>query len=48
VEILEMTVPEVVQGLDIPLNTAYSRLRLARHDFEEGLARHEARNQEKR
>ena len=48
VEILEMTVPEVVQGLDIPLNTAYSRLRLARQDFEEALARHEARNQEKR
>jgi RNA polymerase sigma-70 factor (ECF subfamily) len=48
VEILEMTVPEVVQGLDIPLNTAYSRLRLARQDFEEALARHEARNLEKR
>ena len=48
VEILEMTVPEVVQVLDIPLNTAYSRLRLARQDFEEALARHEAHNQEKR
>ena len=47
VEILEMTVPEVVQSLEIPLNTAYSRLRLARQDFEEALARHEARNREK-
>jgi RNA polymerase sigma-70 factor, ECF subfamily len=48
VEVLEMTVPEVVQALDIPLNTAYSRLRLARQDFEEALARHEARKQENR
>jgi RNA polymerase sigma-70 factor (ECF subfamily) len=40
-EILEMTVPEVVQALDIPLNTAYSRLRLARQSFEEALARHD-------
>jgi RNA polymerase sigma-70 factor (ECF subfamily) len=48
VEILEMTVPEVVQALDVPLNTAYSRLRLARQDFEEALAKHEARNQERR
>jgi RNA polymerase sigma-70 factor (ECF subfamily) len=48
VEILEMTVPEVVQALDIPLNTAYSRLRLARQDFEQALAKHEARNQENR
>jgi RNA polymerase sigma-70 factor (ECF subfamily) len=47
VEILEMTVPEVVQSLEIPLNTAYSRLRLARQAFEEALARHEARSQEK-
>lgn len=48
VEVLEMTVPEVVQTLDIPLNTAYSRLRLARQSFEEALARHEARAQEGR
>ncbi|MBN2574240.1 MAG: sigma-70 family RNA polymerase sigma factor, partial [Deltaproteobacteria bacterium] len=41
VEVLEMTVPEVVQALEIPLNTAYSRLRLARKLFEEALARHE-------
>jgi RNA polymerase sigma-70 factor, ECF subfamily len=48
VEVLEMTVPEVVQALEIPLNTAYSRLRLARESFEEALARHEARNEENR
>lgn len=41
VEVLEMTVPEVVEALEIPLNTAYSRLRLARKVFEEALARHE-------
>jgi RNA polymerase sigma-70 factor (ECF subfamily) len=34
VEILGMTVPEVAQALDMPLNTAYSRLRLARQSFE--------------
>jgi RNA polymerase sigma-70 factor (ECF subfamily) len=48
VEVLEMTVPEVVQALEIPLNTAYSRLRMARQSFEEALARHEARDEEKR
>jgi DNA-directed RNA polymerase specialized sigma24 family protein len=39
-----MTVPEIAEALDIPLNTAYSRLRAARMDFEERLARH-ARDQ---
>ncbi len=48
VEVLEMTVPEVVQALEIPLNTAYSRLRLARKLFEEALAAHEAPNGENR
>ena len=48
VEVLEMTVPEVVQSLDIPLNTAYSRLRLARQLFEEVLARREATHEENR
>lgn len=41
-EIEEMTVPEIAQALEIPLNTAYSRLRTARQAFEEALARHEA------
>ena len=42
VEVLEMTVPQVAQALEIPLNTAYSRLRMARQSFEEVLARYEA------
>ena len=46
VEVLEMTVPEVVQALEIPLNTAYSRLRMARQSFEEVLAKYEARDEE--
>jgi RNA polymerase sigma-70 factor (ECF subfamily) len=41
VEIEEMSVPEVAAALEIPLNTAYSRLRAARQEFEEALARHE-------
>jgi RNA polymerase sigma-70 factor (ECF subfamily) len=43
VELEEMTVPEVAELLEIPLNTAYSRLRAARQAFEAALARHEAR-----
>lgn len=39
VEVLEMTVPEVALALEVPLNTAYSRLRLARKLFDEALAR---------
>jgi RNA polymerase sigma-70 factor (ECF subfamily) len=39
VEVLEMTVPEVALALEIPLNTAYSRLRLARKLFDEALAK---------
>ena len=48
VEVLEMTVPEVAQALEIPLNTAYSRLRLARKSFEEALAGQESTDGEKR
>lgn len=33
VELEELPVPEVARALGIPLNTAYSRLRLARNDF---------------
>lgn len=39
VEIEGMTVPEVSDILEIPLNTAYSRLRAARLAFEAALAR---------
>jgi RNA polymerase sigma-70 factor (ECF subfamily) len=47
VELEEMSVPEVAEALEIPLNTAYSRLRAARQAFEAALARHEARNEGK-
>jgi RNA polymerase sigma-70 factor (ECF subfamily) len=46
-ELEEMTVPEIAQALQIPLNTAYSRLRAARQSFEERLARLAAREKAK-
>lgn len=39
VELEELTVPEAAEALEIPLNTAYSRLRAARQAFEAALAR---------
>ena len=36
-----MTIPEVAAALSIPLNTAYTRLRAVRADFERALARHQ-------
>jgi RNA polymerase sigma-70 factor, ECF subfamily len=47
VELEEMTVPEVADALEIPLNTAYSRLRAARLAFEAAVARHDARGKRK-
>ena len=38
-ELDELTVPEIAEILEIPLNTAYSRLRAARQAFEEAFAR---------
>jgi RNA polymerase sigma-70 factor (ECF subfamily) len=35
----ELPMPQVAEALEIPLNTAYSRLRLARRDFEEAARR---------
>jgi RNA polymerase sigma-70 factor (ECF subfamily) len=43
-ELEEMAVPEIALALEIPLNTAYSRLRTARLAFEQALARHLARD----
>src|SRR3954454_23624576 len=43
VDVEDMSVPEAAEVLGIPLNTAYSRLRVARQNFEAALARHEAR-----
>jgi RNA polymerase sigma-70 factor (ECF subfamily) len=39
----EQSMPEIAEALDWPLNTAYSRLRLARADFAAALARLGAR-----
>jgi len=44
VDVHELSVPEAAEALGIRLNTAYSRLRVARQDFEMALARYEARN----
>lgn len=38
-EIEQMTAPEIARTLDIPLNTVYSRLRVARMELEEELRR---------
>lgn len=43
VELDGLSVPEAAEALELPLNTAYSRLRAARLAFEAALARHEAR-----
>jgi RNA polymerase sigma-70 factor (ECF subfamily) len=45
VELDELTVPEVAEVLEIPLNTAYSRLRTAREAFEEALARRQPQSE---
>jgi RNA polymerase sigma-70 factor (ECF subfamily) len=47
-ELEEMTVPEIAEAIGIPLNTAYSRLRAARQDFNEAFARHAARQKGRR
>lgn len=47
VELEELTIPEAAEALEIPLNTAYSRLRAARQAFDAALLRHEARNKGK-
>lgn len=39
-EIEQMTVPEIAEALALNLNTAYSRLRVARAEFEKAVARH--------
>jgi RNA polymerase sigma-70 factor (ECF subfamily) len=47
-ELEEMTTPEIAEAVGIPLNTAYSRLRVARQEFSEALARHDAQQKERR
>jgi RNA polymerase sigma-70 factor (ECF subfamily) len=44
-DIEEMTAPEISEAVGIPLNTVYSRLRVAREEFSEIVARERARPQ---
>jgi RNA polymerase sigma-70 factor, ECF subfamily len=44
-ELEQLPAPEIVQALGIPLNTVYSRLRLARAAFEAGLRRIQAKDE---
>jgi RNA polymerase sigma-70 factor (ECF subfamily) len=41
-ELEEMTMPEISEAIGVPLNTAYSRLRAARQEFNEAYLRHRA------
>lgn len=43
-ELEQMPMPEIAEALGINVNTAYARLRTARHEFEQALARHRARD----
>ncbi len=44
-ELEELTAPEIATVLGTPLNTVYSRLRLARAELEKAVARHRARDE---
>jgi RNA polymerase sigma-70 factor (ECF subfamily) len=43
-ELEQMAMPEIADALGINVNTAYARLRAARQEFEDALARHRARD----
>lgn len=43
-ELEQMAMPEISEALGINVNTAYARLRIARQEFEQALARHRARD----
>jgi RNA polymerase sigma-70 factor (ECF subfamily) len=45
VELEEMSMPEVAEALGINVNTAYTRLRAARQQFEAALGRHRAKGE---
>jgi len=47
-EVEEMTAPEVAEVLGIPLNTVYSRLRVARSDLEEAVGKLQREQEEAR
>jgi RNA polymerase sigma-70 factor, ECF subfamily len=42
-EVEGFTAPEIAEALELPVNTVYSRLRLARQSFEQAMARHVSR-----
>lgn len=44
-ELEQLTAPEIAAVVGAPLNTVYSRLRLARLDFAKAVARHRARDE---
>ncbi len=44
-ELEQMSAPEIADALDTPLNTVYSRLRLAREEFAAAAARYRARDE---
>ena len=44
-ELEQMSAPEIATALGIPVNTVYSRLRLARHEFAAAAARYRARDE---
>ena len=46
-EIEGHSIPEIAETLGIPLNTAYSRLRLARHEYEQAVRRLRAKQGER-
>jgi RNA polymerase sigma-70 factor (ECF subfamily) len=44
-ELEQMSAPDIARAIAIPLNTVYSRLRLARQEFAASAARHRARDE---
>ncbi len=46
-ELEEMTAPEIAEAVGIPMNTAYSRLRAARQEFDAAFARYAAHQKER-
>jgi RNA polymerase sigma-70 factor (ECF subfamily) len=47
-ELEEMTMPEIAEAIGIPLNTAYSRLRTARQEFNAAYERYAAQQNGRR
>ena len=44
-ELEQMSAPDIARAVGVPLNTVYSRLRLAREEFAAAAARHRARDE---